>query len=377
MLNCALFMWKLTENIMFMAAILLASSLFAETKTEITGQNSSRFISLIDFSKFIKQTSGHEVILTSPEIKGVVAWDELVVSWNAVAPSDTYLKIEARGIYPGRTTKYYTMGLWSEDVSKFPRESVERQNDSDGKVGTDTLVLTQPCERAQIRVTLGSSINIPPPKLKFLGLSFLNSKAELVLLPPNKKAWGRIIETPERSQNSYPEEQGWCSPTSLSMVLMRWSKVLQRPEMNLDVPDCAAGVFDKNFGTGNWPFNAALAGKFPGMRAYISRFTDISELEDWIAAGIPVIISSPFHLLESGRKATGSGHVVTCIGFTETGDVVINDPATNLKQGQKVRHIYKRENVIKAWSKSHNTVYLVYPESAEIPKNRLGHWEQK
>lgn len=377
MLNCAPFMRKLTENFLLVVAILSASSSFAETKTEITGQNSSHFIGFKDFSTFTKQTSGHEVILTSPEIKESVAWDELVVSWNADAPSGTYLKIEARGIYPERTTKYYTMGLWSEDVSKFPRESVEHQKDSDGKVGTDTLVLTQPCERAQIRVTLGSSKTIPPPKLKLLGLSFLNSKAELVLLPPNKKAWGRIIETPERSQNSYPEEQGWCSPTSLSMVLMRWSIVLHRPEMNLDVPDCAAGVFDKNFGTGNWPFNAALAGKFPGMRAYISRFTDISELEDWIAAGIPVIISSPFHLLESGRKDTGSGHVVTCIGFAETGDVVINDPATNLKQGQKVRHIYKRENVIKAWSKSHNTVYLVYPESAEIPKNRLGHWEQK
>jgi hypothetical protein len=31
--------------------------------------------------------------------------------------------------------------------------------------------------------------------------------------------------------------------------------------------------------------------------------------------------------------------------------------------------------VINAWKTSKNTVYLVYPESAKIPKNRLGHWE--
>ena len=113
------------------------------------------------------------------------------------------------------------------------------------------------------------------------------------------------------------------------------------------------------------------------MRAYITRFGGISELEDWIVAGIPVIISAPFHLLAPGRKDTGSGHVVTVIGFTETGDVVINDPATNLEKGQKIRHIYDRENVITAWAKSKNTVYLVYPESAKIPQNRFGHWEQK
>ena len=317
------------------------------------------------------------VVLTSPEIPVPIAWDELVVSWNATAPSGTYLKIEARGIYPDHSTKFYTMGLWSEDVSKHPRESVPQQKNLDGNVSTDTLILEKPGARAQIRVTLGSSEENPKPELIFLGLSFLDSKTKPISFPPNQKAWGKIIETPERSQNSYPEEQGWCSPTSLAMVLMRWSEILQRPELNLDVRECAAGVLDKNYGTGNWPFNTAFAGKLDGIRAYITRFSGISELEDWIVAGIPVIISAPFHLLEPGRKNTGSGHVVTVIGFTETGDVVINDPATNIEKGQEVRHIYKRENVMNAWGKSNNTVYLVYPESAKIPQNRLGHWDGK
>jgi len=29
---------------------------------------------------------------------------------------------------------------------------------------------------------------------------------------------------------------------------------------------------------------------------------------------------------------------------------------------------------MRAWMKSHNTVYLVYPENAAIPRNQFGHW---
>ena len=157
------------------------------------------------------------------------------------------------------------------------------------------------------------------------------------------------------------------------MALERWANVLNRPELNLDVPKVAAAVYDDEYGgTGNWPFNTAFAGSFKDMRAYVTRFDNISELEDWIAAGIPVIISAPWHLLEPGRHATGSGHLTVCIGFTKDGDVVINDPGTNPKKS--VRHIYKRQNFIRAWAKSRNTVYLVYPVSAQVPENRFGHW---
>jgi hypothetical protein len=120
-----------------------------------------------------------------------------------------------------------------------------------------------------------------------------------------------------------------------------------------------------------------LAGSFEGMRAYVTRFSDISEMEDWIAAGIPVIISAPWHLLSPGRADTGNGHLTVCIGFTETGDVVINDPATNLQKGQQVRHIYKRADVITAWHESRNTVYLIYPETAQIPPDPFGHWDSQ
>ena len=326
----------------------------------------SRFIGIKQFTDFTTETNG--VALLSPVIKAPIDWNELVVSWNVDAPTNGGIKVEARGIFPDYETKFYTMGLWRKDAE---RRSVRRQKDADGTVKQDTLVLNRPGADLQLRVTLDKA------KLKFLGISFLDNRMTLEPLPPNRAAWGKIITTPERAQNSYPQEKGWCSPTSLSMALARWGDVLHRPELDIDVPEVAAGVFDSGFdGTGNWPFNTAFAGSFPGMRGYVTRFSDISELEDWIVAGIPVVISAPWHLLNPGRHDTGSGHLVVCIGFTDTGDVVINDPATNLQKGQKVRHIYTRKNVISAWKESRNTVYLVYPEDAKIPKDRFGQWDK-
>jgi hypothetical protein len=161
-------MRKLAAIFICAVTIQPVKSSFAETKAHT--DNPSHFIGIEKFSRFQKETSGNEIILTSPEIKTPMAWDELVVSWNATAGA--HLKIEARGIYPDRATKFYTMGLWSEDASKFPRESVRREADADGKVSTDTLILSNLCEKTQIRITLGSADKSAEPKLKFLGLHF-------------------------------------------------------------------------------------------------------------------------------------------------------------------------------------------------------------
>jgi hypothetical protein len=333
-----------------------------------------RFIGIRDFGAFTQSPSSNGVVLLSPIIKAPIAWNELVASWNVAPATHAVLKIEARGIYPDHQTKFYTLGVWSSD--RQARRSVRGQRDEDGDVKTDTWTTTRAGADIQLRLTWGGAKDFPP--IKFLGLSFLDDRAPAETLPPNRAAWGRIIDTPERSQNSYPQEEGWCSPTSLSMVLARWSNVLHRPELNLDVPEVAEGIYDNGFhGTGNWPFNTALAGSFEGMRAYVARLSDISELEDWIAAGIPVIISAPWNLLSPGRPDTGNGHLTVCIGFTETGDAVINDPATHLQKGQHVRRIYKREDVIKAWHESRNTVYLIYPETAQIPADPFGHWDSQ
>ena len=335
----------------------------------------SRFIGMDYFDNFAHPAGNRgETVLLSPAIAAGILWNELIVSWNAKAPAGTFVIVEAAAIADGKPTKFYTIGRWSLDNRIFPRTSVRGQKDADGKVDTDTLVLTKMATAAQIRITLGGT-NGALPSLKFLGLSFANTKVVLTNRPPNRAAWGKIIPTPGHSQHGYPQESGWCSPTSLSMVLSRWAGRLHRPEMDMPVPVVAGAVYDDSFGgTGNWPFNTALAGSFPGMRAYVTRFDDLREVEDWIAAGIPVILSARWDYLKDGRPYDANGHLIVCTGFTPDGDVVINDPATRLERGEKVQHIYQRANVIRAWAKSNNAVYLVYPEGATLPADPYRHW---
>jgi len=335
--------------------------------------NRCAFLGMTNFSGFSTSpgTTRNTTTLTSPEIVAPIEWNELVVSWNV--PPGVHLKVEARAIYPDRATPYYTMGLWSDDPVRFPRESVRRQRDRDGTVKTDTLVLSNLTRKVQVRITVGGAGGQRP--LRFLGLSFCNSTVPATALEPNRAAWGKILEVPERRQGEYEGGGGWCSPTSLSMVLAYWSEQLHRPELNHTVPETAKAIADgPRADTGNWPFNTAYAGLYAGMRAYETRLGDIAELEDWIAAGIPVIISVSSYLTSDRTSGPDDGHLIVCVGFTDKGDVVTNNPGVSVRRNVRARQAYAREKVANAWKKSRNTVYLIYPETAKVPADRLGHW---
>ncbi len=359
-------------NFALLSAVIL--SLASPANGRAAPDSFSHFIGFTNFSSFThSHNTNGETVWVSPEIDSTADWNELIVSWNAPAITGSFVRVEA-GAVSDHQTKFYTMASWSPDNAAFPRTSVSGQKDADGDVKVDTLALNHPAHGARVRITLGGT-NVETSALKFIGLSFCNTAVAPAALAPNRAAWGKIISTPERSQHGYPDEKGWCSPTALSMVLARWSEVLHEPVMNLEVPAVAAAVYDRGFaGTGNWPFNTAFAGSFRGMRGYVTRLDDLAEIEDWIAAGIPVILSARWDWLAPGRPVDTDGHLIVCIGFTDTGDVVVNDPATRLVRGEPVRRIYKRETVLHAWIKSRHAVYLVYPETASIPEDRFGHW---
>ena len=336
--------------------------------------NRCAFIGITNLASFSKSvgTLTNEAVFTSPEITAPIEWNELVVSWNV--PSGVHLQAEARAIYPDHATQYYMMDLWSDDPAQFPRQSVRGQRDQDGAVRTDTLILSNVTRKVQLRLTIGGASSQSP--LKFLGLSFCNSTVAATPLEPNRAAWGKVLEVPERRQGEYEGGGGWCSPTSLSMVLAYWSEQLHRPELDHTVPETAHAIADGLRGdTGNWPFNTAYAGQYPGIRAYVTRLGDVAELEDWIAAGIPVIISVSSYLTNDRTNGPDNGHLIVCVGFTDKGDVVTNDPGVSVRKNIRARRVYARQKVVNAWKKSKNTVYLIYPESAKVPADRFGHWE--
>lgn len=298
-------------------------------------------------------------------------WNELIVSWNAEDRTGTGLVVEVRARGEAVATKFYTLARWSAD-RHVPRESVKGQKDGEGDVDTDTLVLRKPARTVDLRITLRAEAPRALPAVELLTLCFADRKAVPLALEPFREAWGRVIEAPRRSQMSYPGGNVLCSPTAVSMILAHWAEALGRPDLDRDVPEVQAGVFDPNWpGTGNWPFNTAFAGSQPGLRAYVARLTDVAELERWTAAGFPVATSVSYDLLRGkGKKGSNDGHLVVLVGFTEDGDPVFNDPG----RSTEVRQIYKREHFEAAWATSGRTVYLIYPKYRIPPEDVFGHW---
>lgn len=324
----------------------------------------TQFFGFTEFTTFQRELRQGALVLVSPQIHSEIAWEELVASWNSSGATNSALKVEVRVIYPSHESAWYCLGNWGTTA----RESVRGQSDNDGRVDTDVLKLKVPAKSMQVRIAMPGITN--HSAIRFLGLSLCDTQRNHLPLEPNRTVWGKNLDVPELSQTAYPEGiTEWCSPTSTAMLLDFWAAKLNRTDLHHDVPAAARAVNDPNWpGTGNWSFNMAFAGAHTGIRAYVARLTDVSELEDWIETGVPVAASVAYGYLK-GELERANGHLVVCIGFDREGNIIVNDPGR-----RNVRQIYTRENFTKAWAESNKTVYLVHPEDWKVPVNLRGHW---
>lgn len=341
-----------------------------------TDRRGRAFACFADFGAFERSVDpGGDITLTSPTVPTGIPANEAIVSWNADTPPGAGIIIRCRTLRSGEWTAWYVMGRWSQDGVAWPRVSVDGQRDADGEVRTDTLALVEPAEGVQVQVSLHAASG-QAPELRFLAISLADTRHDAPDLDPDRAAWGREITVPGLSQLGWPGGSGWCSPTSTAMVLDFWSLRLSRPELDVTVPQTAAATYDAIYkGTGNWPFNAAFAGSFAGMRAYVARLSDIRELEEWVLAGIPPVVSVSYDLLRGKPKDQDPGHLMVCDGFTADGDIVLNDPAHHPERGEVARRVFPRADFLRAWRRSHYLVYLIYPIGAAVPGDRCGHWE--
>jgi hypothetical protein len=201
---------------------------------------------------------------------------------------------------------------------------------------------------------------------------------------PVTALWGTDLPVPQHSQmlTRYRTQQyggggeAWCSPTSISMVLAYWANWIHRSDLTPSVPEVARGTYDYTYdGTGDWPFNTAYAASF-GLTAFVTRMYSIGQIERWIQAGVPVVLSIAFkHGEFRGEPLPASaGHLIVVRGFTRTGDVITNDPAASTDAA--VRIVYRRSNLEHVWQAgSHGTVYIIYPSNLHPPAtDSMGSW---
>jgi hypothetical protein len=315
-------------------------------------------------------------VLESAPLDAARPFDTAIASWNAHTPPDTWIQVELRAYRPGdgHWTKYYNMGYWASATTKVERSSVARQGDTDGFVATDTLLLygDPVYTRYQYRLTLFTLSPSVTPRVSLLSVMTSDSSREPagLAVESDQEAWGRDLGVPQRSQMIYPKGgEVWCSPTSTSMVLAYWGR-------DVPVPEAAAATYDHEYeGNGNWPFNTAWAATY-GLEAYVTRLGSFAQLEEWVSAGVPVVISYAFGPGElPGTPIPDSdGHIMVVRGFEADGDVIVNDPAA--ASDAEARRVYDREILERLWLRaSGGTVYLIYPEGHSVPTSKaFGSW---
>ncbi|GGS98907.1 peptidase C39 family protein [Streptomyces griseoviridis] len=308
---------------------------------------------------------------TSPVHRLTVPATEAIVSWNAGTPDGTWIQTELKGTYSdGTDTPWYVMGRWAAGDQDIRRTSVDGQGDGKSSVWTDTLAVDDASSGLRLvsyrlRVTLfrrpGTRLTPTVWRLGAMG----SDVPDRFTVPASTPRLARELDVPRYSQEihkgQYPEYdnggEAWCSPTSSQMIVEYWGGRLTPEQLAWVDPSyadpqichAARHTFDHQYdGCGNWPFNAAYAATFDGLQGLVTRLGSLTDLETLIAAGIPAITSQSFLAEElTGAGYGTSGHLMTVIGFTDDGDVIANDPASD--SNEAVRRVYRRREWENVW----------------------------
>lgn len=321
-------------------------------------------------------------------------FSQLVPSWAADTPAGTWIEICLRVRRTGGRSysRWFVAARWSSPAGAISSTSLPHQSDPMGWFDVDTLRVTQgvSADLWQLRITLLREVGSQAtPVLRYAGGMISAGTPDLDTTSKPGPYAGKILDVPAMSQRvhagQYPNWAGggdaWCSPTAVSMILAYWGTgptpdryawVKEGPDRQ--VPYAAQHCFDHAYGAGNWSFNAAYAAGF-GLEAFVTRLRDLTEVEEFAAAGIPLVASlpvAPERLDGAGYRS--DGHLMVLAGCTDDGYVMVNDPAA--PTAADVPRRYRRDQFERAWLGGNGgLVYVIHPPSVPLPAARPdGNW---
>jgi hypothetical protein len=323
---------------------------------------------------------------TSSAVTPGFAFTQLVASWSASTPRNSWVEVRVK-VTGGH---WMVLGRWASSDKHVRRTSVPGQSDAAGRVDVDTWKAASSASSYQLQVRLmrRAGASSASPSVSFVGAMASQVSGVPAVSAPGP-ARGIVLPVPTYSQMVHRGEfsqyggggEAWCSPTSTAMVLGYYGRlpsassygwVGQRTDPWVD--EVARRTYDAAYrGTGNWPFNTAYAAS-RGLSAFVTRLRSLTEAESFIAAGVPVITSVSF---SSGQLAgapisSTAGHLLVVVGFTSSGDVVVNDPAASTGSG--VRRTYDRAQFERAWlGGSGGTAYVIHDDAHPLPASP-GNW---
>ncbi|HET8559974.1 MAG TPA: peptidase C39 family protein [Marmoricola sp.] len=335
---------------------------------------------------------------TSPWTRPGNGATQLVASWSATTPRNTWIQVQVRGIdSAGHRSSWDTLAHWAQSDMHVERTSLRAQRDDLAHVATDTWIAngTEQITSWQLRATLyrraGTATS---PRLDTIGAmtSALPADPGAIAPSPTTMTHRVVLPVPEYSQMIHAGQysqwggggEAWCSPTSTSMVLGYYDALppaASYPWVDSRYRDpwvdaAARATFDYRYdGTGNWPFNTAFAANRTG-HAFVTRLRSLREAEQLIEAGIPVVASIAFGPgeLKGAPISSTAGHLVVIVGFRANGNPVVNDPAA--RRDRWVRRTYDRAQFERAWlNGSGGLAYVITDGAHPLPgPRRASNW---
>lgn len=318
--------------------------------------------------------------------------DQVVASWNLDPAATADVELRARTA-DGRWHPWQTLAHWG-GVGERSSQAQPEADRTHAAPTVDTDVLTAGSagrfDAVQLRVTLGEAA-AGSRALRLAAVSFSSPGAVSApaALGPGAVtgAVGVAAAVQPLSQRAYPARgdlggggPAWCSPTSLTMVAAAWGAEIPSaadedvpPGADPRVPWMARAVYDTAYGgTGNWSFNAAVAGAL-GFDALVTRLSSLHAARMLTDAGIPLVASVSFAAGElPGADYDTPGHLLVILGFDPDGDVLVADPSN--PGGVSGLRSYPRRAFDDAWSHSRRTAYLIVPRGHALPPSPAGEW---
>ena len=328
---------------------------------------------------------------TSGPVAPGFGFTQLVASWSAQTPKNSWVEVRARVASGAARSHWMVLGRWASSDKHVRRTSVPGQSDALGRVDVDTWRAATSADsyQLQLRLMRRAGASSASPSVSFVGAVASQLPGSVPAVSTPGVGSGITLAVPTYSQMVHRGEfsqyggggEAWCSPTSTAMVLGYYGRLPSPgsyawvgPRTDPWVDEVARRTYDASYeGTGNWPFNTAYAAS-RGLHAFVTRLRSLTEAGSLIAAGIPVITSVSFAsgALYGAPISSTAGHLLVIVGFTASGDVVVNDPAASSASG--VRRTYDRAQFESAWlGGSGGTAYVIHDDAHPLPASP-GNW---
>ncbi|MCE5294220.1 MAG: C39 family peptidase [Chlamydiales bacterium] len=253
-----------------------------------------------------------------------VAFDELVVSWNAIRPKVGKYEVSVQ-IKTDTWTEDLLYAIWD---ANFQRTFTTKAQNGHARTNEDTVELLQGRKATGFKVKIEAKDGASLRDLWALHASMceIGPFKEKIAQDTWKAEKSVHIPVVGRSQIAldHIRNMSLCSPTSTSAVLTHLVKKEVAPI------DFAAKVHDSGFDIyGKWNFNVAMSADVLGnsWHAYMARFASFDVIYKQLERGIPTVVSVR-GTLTGAIHPYPQGHLIAVVGYDAESDrVLCMDPA--------------------------------------------------